>query len=151
MFLAHKSFKQKHNLIISYAVDIALLQFILDYLLEYFFYLMYVYFTVKDVVKLIPFYATIGGVCYLSYRVVKPRNVRTSLIKIFTCVILCVYIFSRLIHLSKKNLPKLLMVMTLKSWVRVPHSVGVGEALSFLCVMVLILNTTLNKRTMLDH
>lgn len=36
------------------------------------------YFIVKDIVKLIPFYATIGGVCYLSYRVIKPKHVRTN-------------------------------------------------------------------------
>jgi CDGSH-type Zn-finger protein len=28
----------------------------------------------KDIVKLIPFYATVGGVCYLSFRVIKPRS-----------------------------------------------------------------------------
>jgi len=30
--------------------------------------------SIKDLVKLIPFYATVGGVCYLSFRVIKPRN-----------------------------------------------------------------------------
>jgi len=29
---------------------------------------------VKDIVKLIPFYATVGGVCYISYRVIKPKR-----------------------------------------------------------------------------
>ncbi|XP_050425297.1 CDGSH iron-sulfur domain-containing protein 2 homolog [Adelges cooleyi] len=29
---------------------------------------------ITDIVKLIPFYATIGGVCYVSYRFIRPRN-----------------------------------------------------------------------------
>ncbi|XP_050520294.1 CDGSH iron-sulfur domain-containing protein 2 homolog [Daktulosphaira vitifoliae] len=29
---------------------------------------------ISDIVKLIPFYATVGGVCYISYRFVCPRS-----------------------------------------------------------------------------